>query len=213
MRLLTKFALLLVLTFGACAMPIEPATDSDPQVDEAAEIDGIKQDSWCFGFPFRTMAFPQNQGAWKGDQAGQWMQAPFWNNHCPVLGEEYNYAQDDGQINLLQNVGWSPNTCWTWQGSTGSGIVCNNQTFQCPASACLTLPAAWQLEAAPPLNAIIWDWVNPTESAAPGRHGIWPKTSTQCSTGVAIPQFNPNGSGGTLLNCKYSMPNYKLKQF
>jgi len=207
-----KLLLLLVLVFGACApIDIDPATDAD-EADEL-EVDGIKQDSWCFGFPYKVMNFPVNQGAWQGSGAGQNSSPIFWNNHCPVTGEEYSYVQDDGEINLLQSVGWAPNTCWTWKNAYNAGIVCNGQSFQCPANACLTLPSTWQLEATPPLNAIIWDWSNPTESAAPGRHGIWPKVPTQCSTAVPTPQFNPNGSGGTSLTCKYPMPAYVLKQF
>ena len=206
--LLGGFVLGIIALFAmACG---EPSTDVD---DIEVEVDGVNQASWCFGFPYKVMNFPENQGAWRGSEAGQNSSPIFWNNHCPATGEEYAYVQNDGKINLLQNVGWAPSTCWTFKGSTGAGIVCNNQSFQCPAQACITTPSTWQLEAAPPLNAIIWGWTNPNESAAPGRHGIWPKVPTQCSNGVPTPGFTPNGSGGSTLTCDYPMGAYYLKQF
>ena len=210
--LLGAFCLGFIALFAmACG---EPYTDVDDiEHEPAAEVEGIEQDSWCFGFPYRLMGFPENQGAWRGDAAGQTMVAPFWTNACFPTGTDMGYAQEDGEINLVQNVGWAPSTCWTWKGSTGSGIVCNGQSFQCPANACLGIPAWWQLEATPPLNAQIWNWVNPNESSAPGRHGIWPKVPSQCSSAVANPQFTPNGSGGSSLVCKYPMGTYWLRQF
>lgn len=211
------FALLMSLFALACALPIEPSTDSDAESDEP-EVDGIKQDVWCFGFPYKTMAFPLSQGPWRGDGAGQVMVAPFWNGNCQPAGTEFGYGQEDGEINLIQNVGWSPSTCWTWKNSATSGIVCNDQAYQCPANACLTEPVTWQLEPTAPNNTINWGWsqwsaIPSSQSAAPGNHGIWPKAPSQCSNGTATPQFNPNGQGGSLLSCRYAMGTYWLKQF
>lgn len=208
-----KLFLLLVLAFGACAMPIEPATDSDPQGEEA-EVDGIKQDVWCFGFPYETMAFPVNQGAWEGSGAGQVMRAPFWTDGCKPAGTEFGYGQIDGEINLNRSVPWLPSTCWTWKSAYNSGVVCNNQPYECPVQACLTEPVTWKNS---PTEGTSWGWsqwsaISSTVSAAPGNHGIWPKVPTQCSTGVGTPQFNPNGAGGTLLACKYTMPTFWLRQ-
>lgn len=209
-KLLLSLAILFVTACGA--VDDESLADGSDEAADEADVGKKEEALWCFGFPYMTMAFPTDQGAWKGSGAGQIMYALFGNTgpSCPPVGTEIAYGQDDGQINLIQSVGWAPNTCYK---ATNSIVVCNGQSFPCPATACLTLPSMWQMSKNAPGNEQVWDWVNPSYSASPGRHGIWPAQQNTCASGPATAQFNPNGSGGTTLACTYPMGMFNLHQF
>ena len=88
-----KLLMLLVLIVTACGpLDIEPSTDVD-QEDEGG-IESREDALWCFGFPWGAMAFPSNQGSWKGQAAGQWMYPLFGylGDSCPAKGTEITYV-------------------------------------------------------------------------------------------------------------------------
>lgn len=201
-----KYAIALILVLSACSMPIEPATDSDSQYDEAGdlEVEGKEQASICYAFPYMIMGFPENQGLWRGAEAGQIMYAAF-RNTCAATFEVQPYLHSDGEINLNRSIGWPISSCFR---ISNSSIYCN-QPFTCPAVANMTIPALWQQEPNAPYNYQVWGWTNPSY-ASPGNHGIWPVSTRQQSTGAPYLQYSPGPNNTTTLTCRYPMASYNL---
>lgn len=199
------YAFVVFLILSACGdIPEGFETEIDIITDGGVDLKHNEQALWAFPFPYSTMAFPQDQGPWLGNGAGQTMVANPWVSRWTAT--DVDYYQTDNEINLVRSVPGNINTC---AGGGGPAAVCNSTYYACPATACLTLPTQWQNESTDPWY---WGWQT-GGSAAPGNHGIWPKYNVQCSGNNPHIQYNPGPNNTITLACMYSMPPFWLHQF